>query len=387
MKRLMPILLWSAISAAFIGPGTVTTAAAAGAGFGLSLVWALVFSTLACLALQEAAGRLTAVSGLSLGQAMQQRFGRKLPWALVSVVVLGCAAYQAGNILGAVVGATLITSLHRTILTLATGALALILLWAGGPQRVARLIGVAVALMGIAFLICAIDLAPDAGALLGGALVPSLPDGSAMLVLGLIGTTVVPYNLFLGSGLARGQKLSDIRLGLAVAVPLGGVISIGILISATALDGQFSFEALAGALGSSLGTLAPILFAFGLFAAGLSSAVTAPLASALAVQSLVKNRERFGERSLGFRAVWLSVLCIGLFFGLAGVKPIPAIILAQALNGVLLPLVAVFLLIATNDSRLMGPDHKNGWFANAAMGLSCLVSLVLGGFGILKIFL
>jgi len=64
---LLPVLFWSVISAAFIGPGTVTTAASAGSGFGTQLLWALTFSTLACIILQEAAARLTIVSGKSLG--------------------------------------------------------------------------------------------------------------------------------------------------------------------------------------------------------------------------------------------------------------------------------------------------------------------------------
>ena len=76
----------------------------------------------------------------------------------------------------------------------------------------------------------------------------SLPDGASLLVLGLIGTTVVPYNLFLGSGIARGQKLGDMRFGLSIAVVLGGLISMGGLVVGTAVDGPFVFAALADAL-------------------------------------------------------------------------------------------------------------------------------------------
>ena len=74
MKRLLDVLFWSVISAAFIGPGTVTTAASAGAGYGFALLWALGFSTVACLVLQEASARLTLASGSDLGQALRRRF-------------------------------------------------------------------------------------------------------------------------------------------------------------------------------------------------------------------------------------------------------------------------------------------------------------------------
>ena len=88
------------IAAAFIGPGTVTTAAAAGAGYGYSLLWALVFSIIACILLQESAARITIASGLTLGEAIKHRFkSQKVALAIGVAIFLGCAAYEAGNIL------------------------------------------------------------------------------------------------------------------------------------------------------------------------------------------------------------------------------------------------------------------------------------------------
>jgi len=386
VKRLGPILLWSAISAAFIGPGTVTTAAVAGASHGFDLLWALLFSTLACLVLQEASARMTCASGLSLGQAIAERFGRAASWTVVGSVVLGCAAYEAGNVLGAVAGAGLRLPISPAWLTAGVGAVALAILLTGRPDRVARLMGVAVALMGLAFLACAVRIGPTAGELLGGAFVPSMPAGSGALVLGLVGTTVVPYNLFLGSGLARGQRLADIRVGLGVAVPLGGLISAAILIAGTTVEGEFGYRALSDALVEQLGGWSGLLFAFGLLVAGLSSAVTAPLAAALGLRSLV-GRPGKGDgrkRAWTYRIGLFGVLAVGVGFGLAGVKPVPAIILAQALNGVVLPLVAIFLLLATNDRDLLGAEAINGPLANGALGVSCLVALLLGVSGVLR---
>jgi Mn2+/Fe2+ NRAMP family transporter len=194
----------------------------------------------------------------------------------------------------------------------------------------------------------------------------------------------VPYNLFLGSGLARGQNLRDIRLGLGVAVPLGGLISMAVLVTGTAVSGRFTYDGLAAALGSRLGAWSTWFFAFGLFCAGLSSAVTAPLASAISVQSLATDRKTWRDNSTRYRSIWIGVLLFGLVFGLSGVRPIPAIILAQAVNGILLPGVAVFLLIAVNDPGLMGKDKVAGPLANTVMGLSCLVAMLLGTAGIVR---
>jgi manganese transport protein len=386
MRRLVQVLFWSVIAAAFIGPGTVTTAASAGAGYGPQLLWALTFSTVACLVLQEASARLTIVSGRDLGQAIRERFargGRLVPSAVLGAVVLGCAAYQAGNLLGGVAGAMLATGLPRGGLTVAAGVLTFTLLFLGTTRSVSRVLGGFVAVMGVAFLVTAVRLGPDPAAVVRGALLPSLPSGSPLLVMGLIGTTVVPYNLFLGSGIARGQTLDEVRFGLSVAVVLGGLISMGVLVVGTAVEPPLLFETLGHALRQRMGGWAESAFAYGLLAAGLSSAITAPLAAAVTARSLLAPEGKaWSERSFSFRAVWLLVLATGMGFALADVKPIPAIILAQALNGVLLPFVALFLLLAVNDVRLMGPRHRNGPLSNTVMVAAVAATVLLGALGV-----
>jgi Mn2+/Fe2+ NRAMP family transporter len=397
VKRLGSILFWSVISAAFIGPGTVTTAASAGAGHGYALLWALLFSTLACLVLQEAAARLTVVSGRNLGEALRLQYrgglaGIAVLALVLGAIVLGCAAYEAGNILGGVAGAALGVDLSRRALTTVIGVAAAVVLWVGRTAVVARMLGLLVAVMGIAFLATAWRLGPDPVGLIRGSLVPTLPAGAGLLVLGLVGTTVVPYNLFLGSGLARGQKLGELRFGLSVAVILGGVVSMGIVVVGTAVEGTFSFDALATVLSERLGAGARRLFAVGLCAAGVSSAITAPIAAAITARSLFSSPAAdggedggpWGERGWRFRSVWLIVLTVGVAFGLAEVKPIPAIVLAQALNGILLPLVAVFLLLSVNDRRLVGTDGLNGAPANVALAAVVAITVVLGLTNVVK---
>ena len=385
MKRLASILLWSVIAAAFIGPGTVTTAASAGATYGLSLLWALLFSTAACLVLQEASARLTIVSGRNLGQALRDQYragpqkGAVL-FLVLGAIVAGCAAYEAGNILGGVSGAVMVTGWPAHLLTLVSGVIAGALLWRSPPQTVARSLSLVVAVMGLAFLCTAVLQRPPLGEILRASLVPSTPRGSGLLILGLVGTTVVPYNLFLGSGIAAGQELRDLRLGLMVAVGLGGLISMAVLVTGTAVEGSFSFLALSEVLTLELGSWAASLFALGLLGAGLSSAITAPLAAAVTARSLLQEDgedDRWSPTAWRYRSVWIGVLMVGLGFGLSGVRPVPAIILAQALNGFLLPLVSVFLFLAVNDRRLMG-EAVNGRLANVATLGVVWVAMLLG---------
>lgn len=394
---ILNVLFWSVISAAFIGPGTITTAAKAGAVFQFDLLWALSFSIIACLVLQEASARITILSGMNLGQAIYKQYeNKKNKWlviiAVFGAIILGSAAYETGNILGAISGLGLIfgDSL-KNLFVIIICTTAIIALSLSSQKTLARVLGFIVVTMGISFFITAILVKPDFSLILKGSFIPKIKDlntsGSGLLILGLIGTTVVPYNLFLGSGISsKDQKLSEMRFGLAVAIILGGIISMAVLVTGTAISGEFSFQALGETITNNLGTWALYLFGFGLFAAGFTSAITAPLASALTARSITGNENHPGwsNKSFKFRLVWFSVIIVGFGFGISDIKPVPAIIIAQALNGFVLPFISVFLLFVINNKDLMGEQGRNSWISNVLMTMIVWVTLVLGIINVLK---
>lgn len=377
-SRLLSVLFWSIIAAAFIGPGTVTTASKAGASFGMGLLWALLFSTVATIFLQEAAARITIASGKNLGEILAAKYGSagktRLKWILFLAVAFGCASYQAGNMLGALGGIGLFASVSLKLMTVVLALICGVFLWSGNYQRIANLLGLVVALMGIAFIMAALrsSLGPASWE---GAFTPTISNGNALLIIGLIGTTIVPYNLFLGSGISKGQAMSDMRWGLALAVLIGGIISIAIMVVGTQVEGAFSFEAIATAMSDKMGPQGAVVFGIGLFAAGMSSSITSPLAAAVTAQSLFD----WSPTSRNFRIVWLAVLGVGLLFGLLDVKPIPAIIMAQAINGVLLPIIAIFLLLTVNDKQLLPAEYVNSPTLNlitlCIVGVTCFLGL------------
>ncbi|MCO6476326.1 MAG: divalent metal cation transporter [Phaeodactylibacter sp.] len=383
-RGLSSVLFWSIISAAFIGPGTVTTAAKAGASFQLQLIWALAFSILATIVLQEAAARITLASGKAMGAIVATQYpgklGRRIRWGLFLAVAFGCAAYQAGNLLGAVSGLVLISTASRQLMLLGIGIIAVLILWQGNTQHITRLLALVVAVMGIAFLGTAfLQQSHSLGQVALSSFQVSIPEGGALLAIGLVGTTIVPYNLFLASGISQGQSLAEMRWGISLAILIGGIISIAILITGTQVEGPFTFDALAEAVERKLGAHSGLLVAFGLFAAGLSSAVTAPFAAAITGKSLLEtDGSTWKQRSLNFRIVWITIMGTGLFFGLLDVKPIPAIILAQAINGVLLPLVVAFLILAINDQRLLPAPFLNAGWQNLLALLIFAITSFLG---------
>ncbi|GAB4016252.1 Nramp family divalent metal transporter [Spirosoma migulaei] len=371
------VLFWSVISAAFIGPGSVTACAIAGSKYGIQLLWVLTFATLGTVWLQEAAARITIATGKDLGQVITQTYtgtrGRWVGWTLFLAIFLGCAAYQAGNILGAVAGLALLTGLPVPALTIGIGFVCIALLWIGSTQNLANFLGLIVFAMGGAFVYVAFGTPVTPIALTKSLLTPSFPDGSLLLINSLIGTTIVPYNLFFGSSIVSGQSLSEMKLGIWVAVVIGGIISVVLLLAGLLIPGDFSYPHMAQVLTDSLGTWAGSLFAFGLFAAGFASSLTAPLAAAVTAQSLLG----VPKNSTTYRAIWLVVMLTGLTFGLLNVTPIPVIVAVQAINGILLPFVTIFLFAAVNNRTLLGA-YRNSLAQNVAMGSIVLVTAILG---------
>lgn len=381
------VLLWSVLSAAFIGPGTVTTCSQAGAGYRLQLLWALTFSTIAAIILQETAARMTIASGKNLGQIIGLKYGgqrgRGIKWALFIAVAFGCAAYQTGNLLGAISGALLvIPGVSREILTLILAMGCAALLWINNFAVLSRALGIMVAVMGLAFMYVAVQVPAGVGEWAQNLVWPNIPAGSSLLIIGLIGTTIVPYNLFLGSSIGHEQSLSEMRWGIGIAVGIGGLISIAILAAGILVTGTYSYEALSAALNGKLGGAGVVLFGLGLFAAGFSSAITAPLAAAVTAQSMFSSDNSlrdWSNKSFNFKLVWGSVLLVGTIFSVIGIRPIPAIILAQAINGVLLPVVTIALLFAANDKELLGTAYANGFWSNLftlfIVGVTCFLGL------------
>ncbi|MEM1407278.1 MAG: divalent metal cation transporter [Bacteroidota bacterium] len=372
-KRISSILLWSVISAAFIGPGTLAASSAAGASYKYSLIWSLVFATVACLILQEMAARISIVTGSDLSKILKQNLNPFPAFLIGFAVIVGCAAYEAGNILGALSGFSVLIPADRFLLISAIGAGAIVLLALGGKSVIIRVLGFLVALMGAGFVIVALKSSPSLSQILSGT-IPSIPEGSEWLTLALIGTTIVPYNIYLGSGLSKGQTLKEMRVGLAISIVFGGFISIAILIAATQINSMNSFLDMARLMGNSLGDWAYLLLGAGLFAAGFTSTVTAPMAAGIITEGLFAKHE-FSLR--WYKTGWLAVLSVGLLFGFLDVKPIPVIVAAQALNGFILPLLGIILVITANDFQTM-QDKVNSTFLNVMAFVVLEVLLLLG---------
>ena len=389
------------VTAAFVGPGTIATASSAGAGFGYALVWALIFSVLATIILQEMAVRQALVTRAGLATTLRTAFagswlGRATVVLVIAAVGLGNAAYESGNIAGAALALSGVSSLPVGGWSLLIGAAAAALMFTPAYRQLERVLVARVLLMSAVFVACALAVSPDWSAIARGALRPAVPAGGLTTVIALIGTTVVPYNLFLQANAVREkwsadtpfpQALREARADTALSVTLGGLITLAIISTSAVLyfgsSGSFTPQQLAAQLEPVLGAGGRYLFALGLLAAGLTSAITAPLAAAYAVCGALGWEDSL--RGTRFRAVALTIVAIGTLFAATGSRPLAAIVFAQAANGLLLPCVALALLWLMNQRAVLG-ESANSWRSNLLGGVVVAVTIGLGGSKIAALF-
>ena len=353
------------ITAAFIGPGTLTACSLAGVGFGLELLWALLVSLLLTGFLQTLVARLSWESGQGLVELVHTHspnaaFRALLLGLIVVAIFIGNAAYEAGNVSGALLGlasffpAEILSSTSYQILSLGGIGLGLgLLLSFGNPRWIKNLLLGVVLLMSLSFVLTVFWVRPPLVELFSGLLVPTVPSGSLFTIMALVGTTLVPYNLFLHAALVKQKatfnSLTALKKDTLIAIVLGGIISLSIVISASAV-GPTELRTAAD-LGQALvplyGEAASYLIGFGLFAAGLSSALTAPLAAGFVVQETLG----WGPTSFKTKAVALGVLAFGL--ASLGLKLTPTRLIqgAQIANALLLPFIALFLLFLVRKTK------------------------------------
>jgi len=383
-KNLGPATL---VAAAFVGPGTVTVCAAAGIGFGYGLLWALLLSIVMTILLQEMAARIGIVTQKGLADVIREQLQNPLlkttvTGLILAAIVIGNAAYEAGNMNGAVLGLEAVFgdsggAYHPFIV----GGCAFSLLFFGNLKQIIRILIGLVVLMSLSFVVTAAMTGPPMLGLLKGIFTPQINNDNLLSVMALVGTTVVPYNLFLHASLAKDnwhkkEDLKAAQLDTILAIGLGGMVSMAIVVSAASLSIEklTSVLDLAAALAPVYGDTAKYLIGIGLFGAGISSAVTAPLAAAYVANSCFNWQA--GTKDWKFRLVWMLVMGVGLLSLSLSYTPLAVIQFAQVANGLLLPILVGLLIWLCNSQQLLG-SYKNSVFQNILYGIIFVFSLGL----------
>ncbi len=379
------------VTAAVVGPGTVTSCGLAGFNFSYSLAWALLFSVIAMAVMQRMTSKIGLNAGIGLADAVRQTF--KGYWWLYILLIIaifcGNCAYEAGNIVGAATGVSIMFGDHRVVYCIVIAAVALALVLTGNIKYIANVLTGIVFVMAIVFLLTAIIVKPDMGAVISGMFRPSVPDGAQLTAIALIGTTLVPYCLYLHASTSASKKAADPGMDVDDALidaeydsvtnaVLTAIISISIMIvgCSLALRGETvkGVADLANGLQPLAGTFAKAIFSIGIFAAGISSAATAPLAATYVITGVLGWSTDLKDTR--FRIIATIVFAVGCFFAIVGGTPTNIITIAQAINGVVLPLSVILVLLVTRKTEIVG-KYKNSAILNVLGILVFVITLFM----------
>jgi len=353
--------------------GGVTTYTAVGAHYGFAMLWLLLLSTAGLLVIQEMCARMGAVTGKGLSDLIRERFGVR--WTIVAMVALLIA--NGSNVVAEFAGVAASLELLgvERIVSVPAAAIVIWALVVFFSYRVVERTLFVLVLAFIAYPISALIVKPDWAAVATGIAIPTLPTEQAALIaaLALVGTTITPYMMFyiqasivdkgIGRDLYRFARV-DVALG-AILTGLNGffiIVVAGAVLFPHHVNVNSAADA-AQALGPLAGGQAKLLFGIGLFGASLLAATVMPLSTSYAICEAfgweAGISKDFREAPV-FMGLFTLLLVIGSLVVLSPSVPlIPLILVSQNVNGLLLPIVLVFILKLAGDRGLMGEQANS----------------------------
>lgn len=380
------------VSVGYMDPGNWATDLAGGSAFGYKLIWALLMSNLMAVLLQSHCTRLGIVRGRDLAQASKEAYPPLINFTLYVLAEIAIAACDLAEVLGLAIGLHLL--FHIPLLWGVTigvlDCLLLMLIINLGIRRMEAFIVSMVFIISMSFMIELFIAKPDMVEIAKG-FVPAIPNETALyIVIGIIGATVMPHNLYLHSALVQSRKIDRSEKGLwkairynfidsVVALNIAFIVNAGILVLAAAVffrNGYFEIADIMDAhklLEPLLGTqLAPILFAVALIASGQSSTITGTLAGQIVMEGYLHIRIAPWLRRLITRLI--AVIPAFLVIWISGEQSTgELLILSQVILSMQLGFAIIPLIHFVSDKKEMGQFAIN----NFVKVLSWLVALII----------
>ncbi len=360
-------------------PGNWATDIAGGSHFGYALIWVLVMSNIIALLLQSLSARLGIVAGLDLAQASRLHYPKGVNFVLWFLAEIAIAATDLAEVIGMAIGLQLLTGLPLLAGVAITVLDTFLLLWLQkfGIRKIEMFIILLISIIGLSFLAELIFANPDMRAIAEG-IIPSIPSTDALYIaIGIIGATVMPHNLYLHSSLVQSRQIERTEGGIrraikyntidsAVALNLALFVNAAILILAAASFSQNhkevdSIQEAHALLGDVLGyTVAPVLFAIALIAAGQSSTLTGTLSGQIVMEGYLNIRLQPWLRRLITRLIAIIPAVIVIL--IAGERKTEALlILSQVILSLQLGFAIIPLIHFVGDKTLMGKFRAGPW--------------------------
>jgi len=380
-----------------IGTGSVTTMAASGSRYGMSLFWALLLSCVFTFVMLVAYGKYTLVTGRTAISSYSEYFGRGISIFIMIGLIIGELAALMG-IMGIVVNMIdywifYMTGyqINRIIVTTIIIAGLYYLFWIGRYVRFEKLLMIFVTIMGIGFISSMILVIPDATEVFKG-LVPKIPkeENGHLIVAGMTGTTLSAILFVMRSIVVqeKGWGINDLKqekrdafvsafmmliLSAAVmACAAGTLFPLGVPVE-TVKEMVTTLEPMAG-------KFAITLFLIGIVSAGLSTVFPIILIAPWLFSDYM-NKPRKIQSSM-YRILGAIAILLGLTVPVFGGRPVFIMIASQAFQALLMPLITITIIILLNRKSLM-KEHRAGIWMNVGCGATFIFSLVMAYSGIL----
>ncbi len=361
------------VSVGYMDPGNWATDLQGGAKFGYQLIWVLLMSNLMALLLQSLSARLGIVRRRDLAQANREAYPPFINFCLYLLAELAIAACDLAEVLGMAIGIHLLTGipiLWGTVITVLDTFLFL-LLQRWGIRKMEAFIIALVAIIGLSFLVQILIAAPNIAEVAGGLIPTALNNQALYIAVGIIGATVMPHNLYLHSALVQTRKIAPTKEGIktalkynfmdsTIALNAAFLVNTAILVLAATVffktgntevaKIEDAHQLLQPLLGSSL---APILFAIALIAAGQSSTLTGTLAGQIVMEGYLQLRINPWLRRLITRLIAIvPAIVVIVIYGDDKVDDL--LVFSQVILSLQLGFAVIPLIHFVSDKKTMG---------------------------------
>ena len=355
------------VSVAYIDPGNFATNISGGSVFNYTLLWVVLWSNLMAIFLQSMSAKLGIATGHNLPEMCSKVFSRKMNWFFWVEAELAAMTTDLAEFLGGTLGLYLLFGIPMMYSGLIIGALTFFIVYMEkyGQRVVELIIATLVAVITIAYTIELFLAKPDWAQVGIHTLIPSLPNGAAVLIaVGMLGATVMPHVIYLHSQLVQSRCQKDhteeqkrkhlrmARIDITVAMNIAFLVNAAMVIVAAAVffrNGMVvdTIEQAQKSLEPLLGTLSSGAFGIALLASGLSSSAVGTMAGQTIMKGFIGLSIPINIRRLVTMAPALIIIALG-------VNPMYALIMSQVALSFALPFAIVPMLLITSRKDLMG---------------------------------
>ncbi len=379
------------VTVGFIDPGNWATNFAAGSEYGYALLWVVTLSTVMLIALQHNVAHLGIVTGLCLSEAAVKYAPRWAGRPIVMTAFLASISTSLAEILGGAIAMQMLFGMSIPMGAVLTTAAVLIMLFTNGYKRIERAVIGFVSVIGLSFIYELFLVHVDWHSASLCALAPSVPKGSLLVIMSVLGAVVMPHNLFLHSEIVQSREINlkgDERIrhmlkyeffDTLFSMLVGWAINSAMIILAasTFFEHGTHVEELSQAqsmLQPLLGNNAANIFAIALLLAGLSSTITSGMAAGSIFSGLYN--ESYNVKDTHSVVGILLSLCIALFLIFVIGNPFKGLLYSQMFLSIQLPLTVFLQVSLTSSKRVMGKYANKPWNSAFLYALATLVTIL-----------